>query len=128
LYFYNSYVIIRYVSGVERCSPRERISPEDALPLKTGDQQVSETAKDAGVLFLIGVSDLNSAIGVVLRFSQLLVHSALCGIAALLAWMSFVAADYSRRDSLIIFGCAVILFIIGIQPVADSRLLNSGRS
>jgi hypothetical protein len=87
-----------------------------------------EAIKDCGLLVLIGTADMTSWFGKKLQpHTDTIINIVLCGIAVVLTWMSFVAADYSRRDSLILFGCAAVLFYIGIQPVANSRLLTPNR-
>lgn len=86
---------------------------------------MSEVAKDAGWLIWIGLTDLlDWATTIIRRQYKLLVHTVLCGMAGLITWMSFDAANYSRRDSLILFVCAIALFLIGIKPITDSRLFN----
>lgn len=89
---------------------------------------MAEAVKGAGLLVLIVLAELISRIaGVINRHAELVSRAALCGIAVLLTWMSFDAADYSRLDSLILFGSACVLFIIGLKTLPDSRLFNANR-
>jgi len=88
---------------------------------------VIELLKDLGLLIWICTVDpilslCKWAAGAVRHRPKPFICAALCSTAFILTWMSFDTADYSVRDSLILFWVAALAFVFGIKPIASSLL------
>lgn len=86
-------------------------------------------AKSFGLLVVLALYDFASwSVEIARRHSKPLSHFMLVVGAVVLTGISFQVAAFSARDSVVLFGMAFVMFVAGVKPIADSRLLVPNHS